>query len=75
MAMALDWPRTRGLTWPERIVPRFRLRPVRDEPLQAVLAKKDDRLLDDVGLSRQDLTGRDEAMRAEWARTRLRWML
>ncbi|MDP3899227.1 MAG: DUF1127 domain-containing protein [Mesorhizobium sp.] len=43
--------------------------------LSAVLAKHDDRLLRDVGLSREDLVGPAETFWAEWRRTRETWSL
>lgn len=46
-----------------------------DAPLQAVLAKKDDRLLRDIGLTREDVRGAEGLVRDELARNRLFWNL
>lgn len=46
-----------------------------DPQLGAVLARHDDRLLADVGLTREDVLGPEEAWRTEWARQRSIWTL
>ena len=43
--------------------------------LRDLLAKKDDRLLRDIGLSREDILGLEETARADWRRTRETWNL
>ena len=43
--------------------------------LRDLLAKKDDRLLSDVGLTREDILGLEETARADWRRTRETWNL
>ncbi len=43
--------------------------------LRDLLAKKDDRLLRDIGLTREDILGLEETARADWRRTRETWSL
>lgn len=43
--------------------------------LRHLLAKKDDRLLRDIGLTREDILGPEETYRAEWRRRRDTWNL
>mgnify|MGYP003383061219 CR=1 FL=1 len=43
--------------------------------LRDILARKDDRLLRDIGLTREDILGPEETFRAEWRRMRDTWNL
>jgi uncharacterized protein YjiS (DUF1127 family) len=43
--------------------------------LRDLLAKKDDRLLRDIGLTREDILGLEETAQADWRRTRETWSL
>ena len=43
--------------------------------LRDLLAKKDDRLLRDIGLTREDILGLEETAQADWRRTRETWNL
>jgi hypothetical protein len=50
-------------------------RPAISPALRDILARKDDRLLRDVGLTREDIIGPEETFRAEWRRMRDTWNL
>lgn len=43
--------------------------------LRDLLARKDDRLLRDIGLTREEILGPEETFRAEWRRSRDTWNL
>ena len=43
--------------------------------LRDLLAKRDDRMLRDIGLTREDVLGLEETARADWRRTRETWNL
>ncbi|MFH1795122.1 MAG: DUF1127 domain-containing protein [Pseudomonadota bacterium] len=43
--------------------------------LRYLLARKDDRLLRDIGLTREEILGPEETFRAEWRRMRDTWNL
>ena len=71
MTMAIEWSAT---DIEARPAPRRAGMSV-DAPLRAVLDKKDDRLLRDAGLTREDVLGQEETFRREWQRLREPWML
>jgi hypothetical protein len=50
-------------------------KPAVSAALRAILARKDDRLLRDVGLTREDILGPEETYRAEQRRMRDTWNL
>lgn len=52
-----------------------RPRPSYDPALEAVLAKPDERLLADVGLSRREAKGIERYLWNEWRRDRTPWSL
>jgi len=62
-------------------VPVERTRPSSRQPhlfsreLRHLLARKDDRLLRDIGLTREEILGPEETFRAEWRRMRDTWNL
>lgn len=55
--------------------PALRRSPTLTRALRDLLAKKDDRLLRDIGLTREDILGLEETARADWRRTRETWNL
>lgn len=74
MAMVIDRPRAgdwgrwaRGLRLP--------LPGDADAALDAVMAKKDDRLLADAGLTREDVLGAEAHFWREWLRIKEPWAL
>jgi hypothetical protein len=73
MAMTFDWPRARtNRDW------SFNWRLPRlggNAALDAVLAKKDDRLLADAGLTRERVLGAEGYFRQQWSHIREPWTL
>ncbi len=74
MAMAIDWARAPdtgagGARWK---LPRIGRK---DDSLETVLARKDDRLLDDAGLTREDVLGPEESFWRSWLQIKEPWTL
>jgi hypothetical protein len=59
----------------DRMPERVPAKPGISPALRYILARKDDRLLRDVGLTREDILGPEETYRAEQRRMRDTWNL
>ena len=68
--------------WFDRVVPDERVRRSRtpktraplDPALKVLLDRRDDRLLRDVGLTREEVLGEADTLRSELSRLRSRWI-
>jgi hypothetical protein len=74
MALAIDWPRAPDTGHGTRSwrLPRFGKA---DAALEDVLAKSDDRLLVDAGLTREAVLGPEAHFWREWLRIKEPWTL
>jgi hypothetical protein len=59
----------------DRAAEKAAARPTVSPALRDILARKDDRLLRDIGLTREDILGLEETFRAEQRRMRDTWNL
>ena len=70
--LTLERPFSRSATdAPSPAEPRRRI----GSALRAILARHDDRLLRDIGLTREDVLGPEDAFLAEWNQIRAPWSL
>lgn len=74
MTMAIDRPGFAG-TFFEETRGREETRGAPDPALNALVARRDDRLLRDVGLTREDVLGPQGYFWSEWTRIRAPWSL
>lgn len=74
MTMAFDRPALAG-TYFDRSDSEARRPLVEDPEVRALVARRDDRLLRDVGLTREEALGPQGYFWSEWTRTREPWSL
>ncbi|WP_127599476.1 DUF1127 domain-containing protein [Nitratireductor alexandrii] len=75
MALALDFQTGTGWFARLRKTAAAPAKPELDAPTRDLLAKRDDRLLRDIGISRAALQGRDAVVFEDLARQRRLWQL
>ncbi len=75
MALALELPTRTGWFARLRTTLTAPATPALDAPTRALLAKRDNRLLRDIGLSRAALEGQDAVVFDDLARQRRLWQL
>ena len=74
MTMAIERPGLAGAHFTDE--PKVAAEPLGADPaLRALVARRDDRLLRDAGLTREDVLGPQGYFWSEWARIRADWSL
>ncbi|WP_197435254.1 DUF1127 domain-containing protein [Nitratireductor arenosus] len=75
MALTFDFQTGNGWFARRMKTPGVPAAPKLDAPTRALLAKHDDRLLHDIGISRAELQGQDAVVFDDLARQRRLWQL